>query len=258
MMEESSTAGTAPKQGAGLAGQRTPADQALASAQADKPGSSSPSSSGARPGGAQRRSGSDQTTTSPPPWRVEGVPTDDKRGKGGRRAWSRFWLTMFVLLLLNWAMSSLLLGTQTRTTVSYSFFLTQVTTGNVQSVTSTGNTIQGTFKHQVAYPPRAAQTQPVQQFTTERPTFANDNLFQKLQATGVTVNAESPNQGTPLWEDLLLWFGPALLMGGLLALVAQRAHERAHRHGWYGSVAGQTLRPLNREANDLRRRRRHR
>jgi cell division protease FtsH len=219
MMEESSTAGTAPKQGAGLAGQRTPADQALASAQADKPGSSSPSSSGARPGGAQRRSGSDQTTTSPPPWRVEGVPTDDKRGKGGRRAWSRFWLTMFVLLLLNWAMSSLLLGTQTRTTVSYSFFLTQVTTGNVQSVTSTGNTIQGTFKHQVAYPPRAAQTQPVQQFTTERPTFANDNLFQKLQATGVTVNAESPNQGTPLWEDLLLWFGPALLMGGLLALL---------------------------------------
>jgi len=218
-MEESSTAGTAPKQGAGLAGQRTPADQALASAQADKPGSSSPSSSGARPGGAQRRSGSDQTTTSPPPWRVEGVPTDDKRGKGGRRAWSRFWLTMFVLLLLNWAMSSLLLGTQTRTTVSYSFFLTQVTTGNVQSVTSTGNTIQGTFKHQVAYPPRAAQTQPVQQFTTERPTFANDNLFQKLQATGVTVNAESPNQGTPLWEDLLLWFGPALLMGGLLALL---------------------------------------
>jgi hypothetical protein len=35
----------------------------------------------------------------------------------------------------------------------------------------------------------------VHQFTTERP----------------------PNQGTPLWEELLLWFGPALLLGGLLA-----------------------------------------
>jgi len=217
MVEDSSTAGTTPKQSAGTADQRIPTDQTLATSQADKPGSSS-SSSEALPGGAQRRSGRDQATTRPP-WRVEGVPTDDKDGKRGHGAWSRFWLTMFLLLLVNWALSSLLLATQTRTTVSYSFFLTQVNAGNVQSVTATGNTIQGTFKHQVAYPPGTAQTQPAQQFTTERPTFADDNLFQKLQATGVTVNAEPPNQGTPLWEDLLLWFGPALLMGGLLALL---------------------------------------
>jgi len=39
----------------------------------------------------------------------------------------------------------------------------------------------------------------------------------KLQANGVTVNANPPSQGTPLWEELLLWFGPALLFGGLLA-----------------------------------------
>ena len=57
----------------------------------------------------------------------------------------------------------------------------------------------------------------VQQFTTQRPTFADDNLFQRLQANGVTVNANAPSQGTPLWEELLLWFGPALLLGGLLA-----------------------------------------
>jgi len=57
----------------------------------------------------------------------------------------------------------------------------------------------------------------VQQFSTERPTYADDNLFGKLRANGVTVNANSPNRGTPLWEELLLWFGPALLLGGLLA-----------------------------------------
>ena len=56
----------------------------------------------------------------------------------------------------------------------------------------------------------------MQQFTTQRPTFANDDLFGKLQADGVTVNANPPSQGTPLWEELLLWFGPALLFGGLL------------------------------------------
>jgi hypothetical protein len=33
----------------------------------------------------------------------------------------------------------------------------------------------------------------------------------------VTVNANAPSQGTPLWEELLLWFGLALLFGGLLA-----------------------------------------
>ena len=60
----------------------------------------------------------------------------------------------------------------------------QVTADNVQQVTSTGNTIQGTFRHQVGYPPGTKDAQQVQQFTTERPTFANDHLFQQLQARG--------------------------------------------------------------------------
>ncbi len=33
----------------------------------------------------------------------------------------------------------------------------------------------------------------------------------------MTVNANAPSQVTRLWEELLLWFGPALLFGGLLA-----------------------------------------
>ena len=99
----------------------------------------------------------------------------------------------------------------------YTFFLGQLNANNVQTVTSTGNTIQGVFRHQVTYPPGSTDTRPVQQFTTERPTYANDDLFQKLRANGVTINANSPSQGTPLWEELLLWFGPALLLGGLLA-----------------------------------------
>jgi cell division protease FtsH len=92
-----------------------------------------------------------------------------------------------------------------------------VNANNVQTVTSTGDTIQGTFRHQVAYPPGTTDARQVQQFTTQRPTFANDNLFQRLQANSVTVNANAPSQGTPLWEELLLWFGPALLLGDLLA-----------------------------------------
>jgi cell division protease FtsH len=169
----------------------------------------------------------------PPPWRVEGAPDKEKDKGAGRTNWSRFWLVLAALLLVNWAMSSLLLGGTSRVTVSYTFFLSQVDGHNVQSVTSTGNTIQGTFRHQVTYPPKAAGAEPVLQFTTQRPSFADDHLFQRLQASGVTVNAEPPSQGTPLWEDLLLWFGPALLLGGLFAGLG-----RGGRLGGLGAMGG--------------------
>jgi cell division protease FtsH len=216
MTEDNNTVEPPAKQGLSPADQGVPAGQAaLASADAGKPGTSP---SGSEPGTVQRRSSSDQNSTTPP-WRVEGAPPakDDDKDKQ-RRGWSRFWWTVTALLLLNFLLSFLLVGPQSRTTVPYSYFLTQLNARNVQSITATGNTIEGTFKHEVSYPPRSAQAQQVQQFTTERPTFATDPLFRELQKDGVTINAEAPNQNTPLWEDLLLWFGPALLLGGLLAL----------------------------------------
>jgi hypothetical protein len=144
------------------------------------------------------------------------MPQDDQDQGGGRPSWSRFWLILLGLLFLNWILGSLLAGV-VRPAVSYTFFLGQVNANNVQAVTSTGDAIQGIFRHQVAYPPGTADARRVEQFSTQRPTFADDNLFGKLQANGVTVTANAPSQGTPLWEQLLLWFGPALLLGGLLA-----------------------------------------
>ena len=140
----------------------------------------------------------------------------EKDQLGGRRGWSRFWWILLSLLVVNWLLSSALLGAAARTTVPYTFFLAQLNAGNVAQVNSTGNTIQGTFRHQAGYPP-GASARPVQQFSTERPTYASDHLFQELQAKGVTVSASPPSQGAPLWEQMLLWFGPALLLGGLFA-----------------------------------------
>ena len=160
--------------------------------------------------------------TSSPPWRVEGMRGQDKDGKDRNANWRWFWLTMLGLLALNWALGALYVGAAARTTVSYTFFLTQVESRNLVSVTTTGDAIQGTFKNHVAYPPGATKTTEVVDFATQRPSFANDNLFQRLQSTGVTVNAKPPSQGTPLWEELLLWFGPALLFGGLLAVLWRR------------------------------------
>jgi cell division protease FtsH len=211
-MEHGGTARAPEREDTAPAGQQAAA-AAPSAGQPEKQGGSSPD---AQPGrtSSRRRDGQEQSR---PPWRVEGVPDDKRNQPDDSRKWWRFWMIMLALLIINWIISSALLSAA-RPTVPYTFFLNQVNANNVQTVTSTGNTIQGTFRHQVSYHPAGStQAESVQQFSTERPTFATDNLFGKLQANGVTMNASSPNQGTPLWEELLLWFGPALLLGGLLA-----------------------------------------
>jgi cell division protease FtsH len=207
-----STQGAPLTQGAVPAGQRAPGDGAPPADQPDRQGDGAPGSQADGTRGTSRR---DQGTSTPP-WRVEGLPDRKQDQAGGRPNWRRFTWIMLGLLVLNWLLASWLVSAAARTTVSYTFFLTQVNANNVQTVTSTGDSIQGSFRHQVAYSPGTGNSQQTQvvEFTTERPTWANDNLFGKLQADGVTVTANP--QGTPLWEDLLLWFGPAVLFGLLL------------------------------------------
>ena len=215
-MEPSGTTGAPPRHDPIPAARQAPADGAGPQAAPERKRGPSQDS---RPRGARWRARRDQET--PPPWRVEGVPDDGKDQPGDRPGWSRILLVLLGLLLLNWLLASALTGL-VRPSVPYTFFLTQVNANNIQTVTSTGDTIQGTFRHQVAYPPGSAQSRQVEQFTTQRPSYANDNLFGKLQANGVTVTANPPNQGTPLWEELLLWFGPALLLWGGFAYWMRR------------------------------------
>ena len=233
-MARSGTAGAPSAQGADPADRQTSDRQTQPAARPDGPGGSSPDS---QPGEGRMPSRRSQEPSSPP-WRVEGMPDSKQGQEGGRPNWRRFWLILLALLLLNWLLVSAL-SSAVRPTVSYTFFWTQVTANNVQTITSTGDTIQGTFRHQVAYSSASGGSQQVQQFTTQRPTFANDNLLGKLQANGVTVNANPPSQGTPLWEELLLWFGPALLVGGLLAGGCARAGPAA----WAGWAAWAWARP---------------
>src|SRR5689334_3960577 len=83
----------------------------------------------------------------PAPWRVEGAPPDGGGDRRNRRpAWMRFGWMLLLLLALNWVVSSVLLAPAPRTAVSYTFFLSQVQANNVAEITSTGDTIEGTFK----------------------------------------------------------------------------------------------------------------
>jgi cell division protease FtsH len=140
------------------------------------------------------------------------------------------------LLAINWIVSALLLGPAPRTPVSYTFFAGQVDASNVKEITSTGDKIEGAFRREVPYPPGAQSAKPVLRFTTQRPSFANDQLFQKLEATGVTVNANPPDQPPPLWQQLLVGFGPTLLFLALMVWLFRRSAAAAGGLGGLGGI----------------------
>jgi cell division protease FtsH len=174
------------------------------------------------------------------PWRVEGAPPS--AGQGGpdapkrRPLWVRFGWILLVLLVLNWIISSAMLGPASRTSVSYSFFLSQVTAANVAEVTSTSDTIEGTFKSKASYTPVGQKkAESVDRFTTQRPSFAEDNLFAMLQANNVPVNANAPDKPAPVWQQILIGFGPTVLIVGLLFWVSRRVAAGA---GGLGGLGG--------------------
>jgi cell division protease FtsH len=190
------------------------------------PGSdSSGRTGGALPRIPTPRRGDGDRPPAPPPWRVEGAPEGSHGPNPPRRpAWLRFGWMLLVLLALNWIISSVLLAPAPRTAVSYTFFLTQVDARNVADITSTGDTIEGTFSKKASYTPTGGKTaEQVDRFTTQRPSFAEDNLFAKLQANGVPVNANPPDAPAPVWQQVLVGFGPTLLFVGLLVWFMRRA-----------------------------------
>jgi cell division protease FtsH len=87
---------------------------------------------------------------------------------------------------------------------------------------------------EVPYPPGAPDAKRVDRFSTQRPSFANDALFQKLQANGVVVNAKPPDAGPPVWQQVLLGFGPTLLFLGLIVWF----FRRSARAGGLGGIGG--------------------
>jgi cell division protease FtsH len=110
---------------------------------------------------------------------------------------------------------------ETRIRVPYSpFFLQQVGANNVTTVTSTGSELQGDFRH-AAKPPGTSTTSA--KFVTEIPSFADTHqLSRLLQEHNVTVNAKPLDSGGPVWERLLLGFGPTIILLLLLFFIFRR------------------------------------
>jgi len=179
------------------------------------------------PGGRER-------PPDPPGWRVEGTderePPPARRGRfplssirppGGR--W--FWWVLIGLLALNWYIQTMVPEGPRRVDVPYTFFREQVSDGNVVEITSRADTIQGEFTKAVApeEPDGSSGQDPAKLFETERPAFADDELMALLINEDVVVNARPPDEGRPVWEALLIGFGPTILLVALFILIMRRA-----------------------------------
>jgi cell division protease FtsH len=141
----------------------------------------------------------------------------------GSRVVRRYLVVVAVLLVLNWLIAGALVGSPPRPTIAYSpQFLEQVKAGNVSEIASTDTgAIQGVFRK----PERVTgASQPVKDFQTQVPSFADDQALSADLAEGaVTVNARPPDNGPGLLLSLLLGFGPVLLLIGAFVWISRRA-----------------------------------
>ena len=138
----------------------------------------------------------------------------------------RFWVLLAVLLILNYASVAIFApGKERSVTIPYTpDFLEQVEAGNVSKISTTGEAVSGEFKK--AYKPKNADkdVEAAKNFETQIPTFANtDALSDVLESENVTVEAEPVNEGRGFLLNLILGFGPVILLVALFIWISRRA-----------------------------------
>jgi cell division protease FtsH len=154
----------------------------------------------------------------------------------------RGWIVIaLALLAFNFYFGSRATRPPARVRVPYSpFFLQQVRAGHVKEIMSKGTAIQGTFTQKERY----ADSKPTTRFQTEIPTFADNNALSRLlQRKGVIVNAQSLQTGGSWWENLLLGFGPTILLIALLVWLMRRAGNVQNVLGSFGRSRARRYQP---------------
>ncbi len=156
-----------------------------------------------------------------PGWKVH--PAADGRGAppppSPIRRW-RLWPILVVLLVVNYWAASTFPDKPTRAHISYSpQFLHEVRGNNVSLVTITQQKIEGEFKHAVT-----VDKTKFTRFSTNQPALpTDDTLLALLKARGVEINAKPPDSGRGVLAQVLLGFGPTLLILGIIIFAMRRA-----------------------------------
>jgi cell division protease FtsH len=160
------------------------------------------------------------SSTEPPPsrpWRTEGLPKGQPSKPRPRWLTMAIWVVGYLMLFGVLTVQDRLSGPQP---VPYTDFKTQVTDKNVAELFARGDSIEGQLKKAVAIPGQQDRT--YQQFTTERPTFASDDLLTELTAGGATVRATPLVQQRGFLGNLLISFAPLLLLVGFYIWMFKR------------------------------------
>jgi cell division protease FtsH len=157
---------------------------------------------------------------------------------------SRALLAFFTgLLVLNLLISFLTGAPPDRPRVPYQpFFLEQVGAGNVETITSREDSIEGELKKPTTYdPPGDDKPVEVDRFKTQVPAFIDrTGLTKLLTDKEVVINARAPDAGRSFLLSLLLGLAPALLLVGLLVWLSRR------QSGVLGGFGRSTARRLER------------
>ncbi|MER6956802.1 MULTISPECIES: ATP-dependent zinc metalloprotease FtsH [unclassified Streptomyces] len=155
------------------------------------------------------------------PWRTEGTPEEPPRRPGGRRTRGRWWglaVTAVIVFLLVYVGLNYL-GQGDEPTISYTEFSRQVDEGNVEKIYSKGDAIQGQLKDARDDPDGDGE---YTKFKTQRPAFADDDLWQSLDRRDVTVTAQPVVQQRGLLSNLLLSLVPIVILVAVWIFFARR------------------------------------
>ena len=202
--------------------------------------------------GEQPASDRDERSDGPPqrqadqPWRTEGLPKG--HGERPRRPrWVRLvawivggYLVLFLLTTMQDQMSG------AAEAIAYTEFTTQVEKGNVAEIFARGDTIEGQLKAAASVPGKTDAD--YTKFTTERPTFANDDLYGALEKSGTTVRATPVVQQRGALWNLLISFAPILLLVGFYLWLFRRQQRAAAGGGLSGLLGGGQKKPVDPES----------
>jgi cell division protease FtsH len=166
-------------------------------------------------------------TPSRRPWRTEGLPKGQPPNPRRRWITAALWFVGYLVVFGLFTIQDRFSGPQL---VPYTEFKNQVANKNVAELFARGDSIEGQLQNAVPLPGQKDRT--YQQFTTERPTFAADDLLTELTTGGAVVRATPLVQQRGILANLLISFGPILLLVGFYVWMFRRQQ---------GAIAGGLL-----------------
>jgi cell division protease FtsH len=151
------------------------------------------------------------------PWRTEGLPKGQAPKPKPRWLKLGAWLLAYLVLFGVLEVQDRLSGPQA---VPYTEFKSQVAAKNVAQVFARGDSIEGELKNAAPLP--GEKDRNYRQFTTERPTFAKDDLLTELGASEAAVRATPVVQQRGFLTNLLMSLAPILLLVAFWAWMFRR------------------------------------